>query len=130
MAKVVHFEIPADDPARCAKFYEDVFDWKSKKWGEQDYWMVDTGTKNDGGIDGGIAPRTGLFQKSGAIGSFVNTIEVKDIEAIAEKIKEAGGTWADDGGLVHGVGFMQYFYDTEGNLFGCLQPDTDAKTVT
>ncbi len=127
MAKVVHFEIPADDAARCAKFYEEVFGWKSKKWGEQDYWVVDTDEK--GGINGGIAPRIGLFEKKGAIGSFVVTIEVKDLREFGEKVNRAGGSWADDGGLVHGVGFMQYFFDTEGNLFGALQPDTKATNV-
>jgi predicted enzyme related to lactoylglutathione lyase len=129
MAKVVHFEIPADDPARCAAFYDEVFGWKSKKWGDQNYWLVDTGTKDDGGIDGGIAPRIGLFEKKGGIGSFVITVEVKDIEETAEKVKKAGGKWADEGGLIHGVGFMQYFNDTEGNLFGALQPDKEARDV-
>jgi len=125
MGKIVHFEIPADDAGRCAKFYEEVFGWKSKKMGDQNYWTIDT----NGGINGGIAPRIGLFAKKGAIGSFVNSIEVKDLEETAEKVKKAGGKWADEGGLVHGVGFMQYFEDTEGNLFGALQPDTKATDI-
>lgn len=129
MSKVVHFEIPADDAPRAAKFYGNVFGWKVTKWGEQDYWLIDTGTKDKGGIDGGIAPRAGLFKNKGGVSSFVVTIEVKDIEETAKKVKKAGGEWADDGGLIHGVGFMQYFRDTEGNLFGALQPDTEAKTV-
>jgi predicted enzyme related to lactoylglutathione lyase len=28
MPKVIWFEIPADDPGRAIKFYEDVFGWK------------------------------------------------------------------------------------------------------
>ncbi|MGZ7109599.1 MAG: VOC family protein, partial [Methanobacterium sp.] len=28
MSKVIHFEIPAEDPERAIKFYEDVFGWK------------------------------------------------------------------------------------------------------
>jgi hypothetical protein len=28
MPRVIWFEIPADDPDRAAKFYEDVFGWK------------------------------------------------------------------------------------------------------
>lgn len=129
MGKVVHFEIPADDPIRAAKFYDEVFGWKAKKMGDQDYWLVDTGMEKNGGINGGIAPRQGLFAKKGAIGSFVITVEIKDLEETANKVKIAGGKWADDGGLIHGVGYMQYFYDTEGNLFGALQPDTKATDV-
>lgn len=28
MPRVVHFEIPADNPEKVAKFYTDVFGWK------------------------------------------------------------------------------------------------------
>ena len=47
MSRVVHFEIPADDPVRAAKFYEDVFGWKIEKWeGPFDYWLVTTGEED------------------------------------------------------------------------------------
>ena len=32
MPRVIHFEIPADDPDRAAKFYGNVFGWKLDKW--------------------------------------------------------------------------------------------------
>ena len=32
MARVVHFEIHADDPERAAKFYEAAFGWSVSKW--------------------------------------------------------------------------------------------------
>ncbi len=41
MPRVVHFEINADDPERAAKFYQNVFGWKIKKWeGPIDYWLA------------------------------------------------------------------------------------------
>jgi predicted enzyme related to lactoylglutathione lyase len=129
MAKVVHFEITATNPARAAKFYTKVFGWKISKWGKQEYWVVDAGPKKEEGINGGIVPRKGIFKKAGGYNAFVCTIQVKKLDEIAKKVKKAGGKWADEGGLVHGVGFMQYFVDTEGNLFGALQPDTKAKMV-
>ena len=54
--RIVHFELPADDPARCMTFYQTAFGWRFEKWdGPMDYWMVKTG---DGpGIDGGLARR-------------------------------------------------------------------------
>lgn len=49
------FEIPADDPGRAAKFYDDVFGWKVKKWdGPADYWLVTTGEDEEPGINGAI----------------------------------------------------------------------------
>jgi hypothetical protein len=35
--RVIHFEIPADDPRRAVKFYEKVFGWRIDKWGAIDY---------------------------------------------------------------------------------------------
>ena len=32
MARVVHFELPADDPERAIAFYEQAFGWKFEKW--------------------------------------------------------------------------------------------------
>src|SRR5712692_8437704 len=37
---LVHFEIPASDPASVSKFYEQLFGWKFSKWGEQEYWLI------------------------------------------------------------------------------------------
>lgn len=33
MAKVIHFEIPADDPDRAVAFYTQAFGWKIESWG-------------------------------------------------------------------------------------------------
>lgn len=41
MPRPVHFEIPADDPARAIEFYRAVFGWTFQKWeGPMPYWMV------------------------------------------------------------------------------------------
>lgn len=48
------FEIPADDPGRAAKFYDDVFGWKVKWDGPIDYWLVTTGEDEEPGINGAI----------------------------------------------------------------------------
>ena len=47
MSKVIHFEIPADDPKRAIKFYEDVFGWEIEKWEQGDYWLVSTGPEDE-----------------------------------------------------------------------------------
>jgi hypothetical protein len=32
MSRVVHFEIPADNPDRVAEFYKKVLGWNIQKW--------------------------------------------------------------------------------------------------
>jgi len=57
MPRVIHFEIPADNPDRAVEFYKQVFGWKFDKWqGPQDYWLITTG-KGEPGIDGGMLRR-------------------------------------------------------------------------
>jgi len=121
MRRVVHFEILADKPERAVKFYEAVFGWKIKRWGKQKYWLVDTGSKKTPGINGGIVARGGLFKGKRGFLSYVCTIDVTSLKATNKKVLKAGGKEANSGGLIHGVGWHQYFRDTEGNIFGVMQ---------
>ncbi|HPT75026.1 MAG TPA: VOC family protein, partial [Methanomassiliicoccaceae archaeon] len=55
MPRVIHFEIPAEDPERAVEFYKKVFGWKIDKWeGPIDYWLVMTGENDEPGINGAI----------------------------------------------------------------------------
>ena len=50
---IVHFEIPADNPERAAKFYRELFGWKIDKWENPngiEYWMVQTVPTNEQGM--------------------------------------------------------------------------------
>ena len=121
MSRVVHFELPADDPERAIAFYEKALGWKFVKWeGPMEYWLVKTGPEDQPGIDGALAPRedpdTGI----------VNTIDVKDLDAMVEKVVAAGGAVVRPKMAVPGVGWMAYCQDTEGNLFGMMQDDPTA----
>ncbi len=119
MPRPIHFELPADDPERAAKFYQDIFQWKIKKWdGPMDYWMVETG--EGPGINGGLLKRP----HPGA--GTVNTIGVEDLDAMIAKVEKAGGKVAVPRMAVPGVGYLAYCTDTEGNMFGLMQPDVSA----
>ncbi|OGM02382.1 hypothetical protein A2115_02870 [Candidatus Woesebacteria bacterium GWA1_41_8] len=122
MKRPVHFEILADKPERAVKFYTSVFGWKAERWGKQKYWVVTTGPKKEPGINGGITPRQGLFKKKGGFAAYICTMEVKSLRATNKRILKAGGKEANSGGLIHAVGYHQYFKDTEGNVFGVLEP--------
>ena len=120
MSRVIHFEITAEDPERAVRFYSRVFGWNIEKWEETtDYWLVSTG-KDSPGIDGAIMPRSELT-------GTVNTIEVPSLDSFLGKILENGGKVITDPMPIPNVGYFAYCRDTEGNAFGVMQPDQNAK---
>ena len=121
MPRVVHFEIPADDPERAIAFYRKTFGWKIEKWeGPMDYWLVSTGEEGDAGIDGAIARR-------GEMNPLVaNTLDVVDLDESIERVVANGGEIIAPKMAVPGVGWMAYFKDPEGNLHGMMQSDPGA----
>ena len=127
MGRIVHFEIHADDPERAAGFYARAFGWKTEKWdGPIDYWLVMTGSPDEAGIDGGIMKRPSPNQGN-AITGFVCTVDVDDLDASIGAVENAGVSIAQPKTPVPGVGWMAYCIDTEGNRFGLMQSDENAK---
>ena len=95
MSRVIWFEIPADDPGRAAKFYEDVF-----------------------GIDGAIMPKDmGEMVR--------DTIGVESYDEFAKKIEKEGGKMLTEKMTIPGMGVMGSFKDTEGNIFALMEPKMD-----
>jgi predicted enzyme related to lactoylglutathione lyase len=129
MSRVVHFEIHAENPERAVKFYAAVFGWKFDKWaGPMDYWLVTTGDPGERGIDGGLMRRHGPSPAEGqSLNSYVCTVDVKSVDATESAVKANGGTVALPNMPIPGVGWLTYFKDTEGNIFGAMQSDPAAK---
>jgi len=123
MSRVVHFEISVDDMQRAVTFYKTALGWEISKWqGEpQEYWLVSTGNKEEPGIDGGLMLREDKFPP------VVNTIDVQNLDEAIKKVVENGGAIAVDKMVVPGVGFFAYCLDTEGNMFGMMESNTDAE---
>lgn len=121
MARVVHFELAADDPARAVAFYANVFGWQINQWGDQAYWLASTGAPGTPGIDGAIRPR-----EDPAMPAVVNTIDVASIDEAVAKVLANGGTIAMPKMVVPGVGYLAYCNDTEGIMFGMMQSDPAA----
>ena len=122
MPRVVHFEIDAKKPDRAIKFYEKVFSWKIKKWeGPVEYYLITTGKESEPGIDGGLSRRTEPEP------STVNTIDVPSVDEFIKRVEASGGTIIRPKMAVPGVGYMAYFKDPEGNIFGMMENDESAK---
>jgi predicted enzyme related to lactoylglutathione lyase len=110
------FELPADDLGRCAKFYEKVFGWTSNVFDETHYWVLDTGREPAPGIDGGIVKRESPRE------TVRNTVFVDSVDEFVRKIESAGGSVVVPKTKIDKVGSVAYCKDTEGNVFGLLQP--------
>jgi len=122
MPRVIHFEINSDQPERASKFYSEVFGWKIQKWdGPQPYWLVNTGDEKQPGINGG------LLQRTAPNATTVNTVDVPSVDEFTKKITRNGGKIAVPKRAIPGIGYLAYCVDTEGNTFGILQGDQNAK---
>jgi predicted enzyme related to lactoylglutathione lyase len=129
MSRPVHFEIQAADPKRAIAFYTALFGWAFNKWeGPMDYWLIKTGEKGTMGIDGGLLPRKGpppVAMQS--VNAYVCTMGVDNLDATLKKVGELGTMVVVPKMAVPGIGWLAYANDSEGNIFGMMQPDTTAK---
>jgi predicted enzyme related to lactoylglutathione lyase len=136
MGRAVHFDVSVKDIDRAKKFYQNVFGWEITKWespeANMDYWMVMTGKptmpvpedRNYYGIDGGMSvPPAGMS----TTGSFVVTMDVEDADGTAKDIEDNGGKLVSERMTIPGVGYMYMAEDTEGNQFGIMESDENAK---
>jgi len=121
MGRVVHFEIHASDMDRAERFYRDVFGWEVQRFdGPIDYRLLNTGPKSTTGIDGALVERRGSGDGDAVI-AYVCTVQVDDIKATEQKVKEAGGEQVVERQEIPDVGHLSYFKDSEGNIFGAMQ---------
>ena len=126
MPRVVHFEIHAAEPERAVKFYEKVFGWTFQKWeGPMEYWLVTTGPDDQPGINGGLMKRRGEIDGQAVI-AYVCTVDVPDLDASIATVEANSGTVAVPKMPIPGMGWLAYYKDTEGNIFGMMQNDPSA----
>ena len=121
MGRVVHFEIHASDMDRAERFYRDVFGWDVQRFdGPVDYRLLNTGPKTATGIDGALVERRGESDGDAVI-AYVCTVQVEDIVATEQKVRDAGGEQVVERQEIPDVGQLSYFKDSEGNIFGAMQ---------
>jgi len=122
MSRVVHFEIPADNPERIAEFYNKVLGWDIQKWeGPVDYWLISTGNDSEPGIHGGIARK-----KDRPASGVLVTAQVDSVDDSLKKIVNDGGSIVVPKRAIPGVGYQAHFRDPEGNVIGIMENDPSA----
>jgi predicted enzyme related to lactoylglutathione lyase len=98
-----------------------VFGWKFNKWGGPvEYWLITTGEPEEPGINGGLLKRQDPNQPC------VNTVTVANVDEWLRTIEEAGGVCVLPKMTVSGICWLAYCKDTEGHIFGIMQPDATA----
>lgn len=114
--RVVHFEIPADNPAALTQFYGTLFGWTFTKAPipGPEYWLCDTG-KDGPGINGGIMARQDPRQP------VTNYVDVASIDETLTKAVAHGGKVALPKTSIPGVGAFAAVIDPQGNVCGLWQ---------
>jgi hypothetical protein len=111
--RVVHFEIPANEPEQLTRFYSDLFGWRFSKAPVPgvEYWLCDTGSEGPG-INGAVMKRQNPQQP------WMNYVDVASIDAAIEKAAKLGATVALPKMPVPGVGAVAAIIDPQGNVCG------------
>ncbi|MCF8151546.1 MAG: VOC family protein [Burkholderiaceae bacterium] len=125
MNPVVHFEIPYDNAARMAGFYQSAFGWNLQRLGAEmgNYVLATTtetdagGPKQPGAINGGFFPRRADWPAQ--FPSVV--VAVEDIHEAMKQVVRAGGEVLGEAMEIPGIGQYVSFMDTEGNRVSMLQ---------
>lgn len=117
--RVVHFELPADDPARAYEFYRAAFGWNISSMPDMGYALISTAPTDDQGTPSEPgAINGGMLRRQSPVTTPVITIEVDDIDRSLETIRAQGGATVRPRAAVGQLGFAAYFTDSEGNVLG------------
>lgn len=110
---VMHFEIGCRDKEKAAKFYTEIFGWKTQEFGPA--LMIDTGTKE--GIHGHF---NALGHEPHNYTTFY--IQVGDLQEYLTKVEANGGKTMIPPTEVPGAGHFAWFNDPDGNCVGLWKP--------
>ncbi len=128
---VVHFEIPADDPERAARFYRELFGWEINRItgasnGGQDYWLVKTIPTDAKGHPTGPGVNGGLMRRMAPGLTTVNYIGVASVDDHVRRAERLGAEVVVPKMPVPGMGWFAQLRDPEGNIFALWQEDAGA----
>ncbi len=119
--RVVHFEIPCNEPVKTIEFFKNAFGWTFQQFGTEEYWIAITGDDKEPGINGAVMKKRDPNQPP------VNSINVTNVDEYIKKVEAAGGTIVVPKMPIPTVGWLAYFKDPEGNIQGLYQNDPTAK---
>lgn len=117
--RITHFEFYSQNPAASVTFFENALEWSFERWGDQPYWLANTGD-SPGGINGAVSALTDPNETPHTL----NTIDVEDLDVAIEACVAAGGTKVSDVMDIPGIGRWVRIREPGGNQFGMMESAT------
>ena len=112
--KICYVEIPASDVEASARFYEDVFGWKTRSRGD--------GQRAFDDATGAVSGTWVLGRKPSPEPGLLTYVMVDNIDVTLGKISSAGGRVASPKTAIGSSGSsFATFHDPAGNLLGLYQ---------
>jgi uncharacterized protein len=111
---------------RARRFYERVLGWKFQPWGPPDFLQINTGDKNDAGVQGALQKRREIVPGDRMIG-YECSFSVANVDSVAAAVEANGGKVVMSKVTITGVGRLIFFKDTEGNIVGAMEYDSTAE---
>lgn len=112
-APLCHFELMSNDPARCKRFYGDLFGWEFDDTSMPEYTMINTGSEPGGGLmqrpEQAPCPALNVY------------FMVEDIDATLTKAGVAGAQVCVPKTPIPGTGWFAMILDPEGIPVGLFQ---------
>jgi predicted enzyme related to lactoylglutathione lyase len=115
---VTHFEIYAEDPPHLADFYEELFGWSINKAPGIEYFQIQTGPLDAGGMRGGL-----LHRPIPGPRSWVHYVSVDSVDDAVEQVQSLGGKLVRAKAAVPKVAWYAVVEDPEGNIFAVWEAD-------
>lgn len=117
-ASVTHFEIYAEEPAKLAEFYKELLGWEIEKAPGIDYFQIQTGAPEEGGIRGGMLRRPIPGPRS-----WVHYVSVEALDETVEQVQKLGGKLVRAKAAVPKIAWYAVVEDPDGNIFALWQAD-------
>ena len=109
---IAHIEIPSTDLEKSKHFFNNVFGWDFKPFGNG-YLLFN----NHQGIMAGLRQVENVMKGD----TTVFHVNVENIDDILEKSKEFGGDIKTEKITIPAMGWYALIYDTDGNTIGLYQ---------
>ena len=79
------------------------------------------------GINGGLMKRQHPISGNDGVIAYVCTVDVDNLDRFTAKAQQLGVRSQVPKMPIPGIGWLAYMKDTEGNVFGMMQADANAK---
>lgn len=120
-SSVTHFEIYAEEPAKLADFYRNVFGWEVEQMPGINYWRIQIDSAEPKALHGGLTYRA-IPDLNGWM-LFVNVASLDDTVALVQKL---GGSIVRTKIAVPKTAWVTIVADPSKNIFGVWQNDPTA----